>query len=123
LHAGRGFASDGGRAPLPTRIRPGAAWEGRIGHVRLATAADLAVPVRSGLAPDLHSGVEVAGTWGSASAASRAGYRSLASPGGSRQNSWALGGGVTLGRFTADIAYVFGVVFGNERLISLFVRW
>ena len=123
LHAGQGFKTSGDRAPLPTRIRPGTAWQGRIGHVRLATVTDLALPIRSGTQPDLHAGLQLGGTWGSASAAARAGYRSLASPGGPRQGSWEIGGGLTLGPFTADMAYIFGVVLGDERYISLDVRW
>ncbi len=123
LHAGRGFATEAGRAPLPTRIRPGAAWEGQLGKVRLVSAVDVAVPVRTGAGVDMNTGVEVSGTWGSASAASRVGYRSIANPDGSRQGSWALGGGVTLGPLGVDIAYTFGLVFGNERFTSLVVRW
>jgi hypothetical protein len=41
----------------------------------------------------------------------------------SRQAAWALGGGIGMGPITADIAYTFGAVFGDERFISLTVRW
>jgi hypothetical protein len=124
LQAGPGFRSDGGRAPLPTRIRPGVAWQGRLGRLQLTAAADLPVPTRLDSPPDLHIGVELRGTWGPVSAATRGGFRSLANrDGGSRQPAWALGGGVSMGPVTADVAYAFGAVFGDERFISLTVRW
>lgn len=125
LHAGRGFESDGGRAPLPTRIRPGAAWEGRLGRLRLAAATDLPVPVGLDSPPDVHTGVEFRGTWGPVNAATRVGYRSLVNRDGtgSRNGAWALGGGLRFARVAADIAYSFGAVFGDERFISLTVRW
>lgn len=125
LHAGKGFASDGGRAPLPTRIRPGVAWQGRLGRLQSVVVADLPVPARLDAPPDLHTGVELGGASGPVSAAIRVGYRSLANrdDSGSRQSTWALGGGVSMGRVAADIAYSFGAVFGDERFISLTVRW
>lgn len=125
LHAGRGFESDGGRAPLPTRIRPGAAWQGRLGRLQVAAAMDLPVPVDLGSPPDVHTGLELAGTWGPVSAATRAGYRSLVNRDGtgSRHGAWALGGGLRFARVAADIAYSFGAVFGDERFISLTIRW
>jgi hypothetical protein len=43
--------------------------------------------------------------------------------GGSRQAAWALGGGISTGPVAADVAYAFGAVFGDERFISLTVRW
>jgi hypothetical protein len=64
LHAGRGFESDGGRAPLPTRIRPGAAWQGRLGRLHAAVVADVPVPARLDSPPDLHTGVELRGNGG-----------------------------------------------------------
>jgi len=125
LQAGRGFESDGGRAPLPTRIRPGAAWQGRLGNLQLTAAADLPFSVRFDSPPDVHTGVELRGAWGPVSAATRAGYRSLANRdgSGSRQGLWALGGGISMGPIAADIAYAFGAVFGDERFISLTVHW
>jgi len=125
LQAGPGFESAGGRAPLPTRIRPGVAWHGRVSRLQLTAAADLPVPARLDSPPDLHTGVELRGTWGPVSAATRGGFRSLANRdgGGSRQASWALGGGISMGPVAADVAYEFGAVFGDERFISLTVRW
>lgn len=125
LQAGQGFATDGGRAPLPTRIRPGAAWHGRLGRIQLTAAADVPVPVRFDAPPDLHAGVEVRRTWGPVSAATRGGLRSLASHDGigSRQAVWTLGGGISMGPVTADVAYAFGAVFGDERFVSLTIHW
>ncbi len=125
LHAGRGFSGDSGPAPLPARLRPGVAWQGKVRSLRVATALDL--PVRSALdaPPDVHAGLEVGGTWGPAKAAVRTGYRSLVNrdAGGSRQGAWALGGGLNVRRIAVDIAYTFGVVFGDERFVSLSIRW
>jgi hypothetical protein len=58
-------------------------------------------------------------------AATRVGYRSLVNRDGtgSRNGAWALGGGLRFARVAADIAYSFGAVFGDERFISLTVRW
>lgn len=125
LQAGRGFESGSGRAPLPTRVRPGAAWRGRLGRIQLTAAADVPISAHLDSPPDLHTGVEVRGNWGPVSAATRAGYRSLANldGSGSTQNAWALGGGISMGPVAADIAYSFGAVFGNDRFISLTVRW
>lgn len=125
LQAGLGFDSQGGRAPLPTRIRPGAAWKGRLSRLQLTAVADVPVPTHFDSPPDLHAGVELRGTWGSMSAATRAGYRSLAhrDGSGSSQGDWALGGGISMGPVAADVAYSFGAVFGNDRFISLTVRW
>jgi len=125
LHAGKGFENEGGRAPLPTRIRPGVAWEGRLGPLHLATAGDLPVPLALDSPPDMHAGVEVGGTWGPVTGAARAGYRSLVNRDGSasRQGAWTLGGGIRLGRIAVDIAYTFGIVFGDERFVSLSLHW
>jgi hypothetical protein len=125
LQAGRGFDSEGGRAPLPTRVRPGAAWQGRLGHLQLTGAADLPVSAHLDSRPDLHTGVEVRGTWGSVSAATRAGYHSLANRDGSSssQGAWAIGGSISMGPIAADVAYSFGAVFGDERFLSLTLRW
>jgi len=125
LQAGPGFQSEGGRAPLPTRIRPGVAWQGRVSRVQVTAAADVPVPARLDSPPDLHTGVELRGTWGPVTAATRAGLRSLANRdgAGSRQTAWALGGGISMGPVAADIAYSFGAVFGEDRFISLTVRW
>lgn len=125
LQAGRGFESTGERAPLPTRIRPGAAWRGRLGRLQLRAAADVPVSVHLDSPPDFHTGAEVRGTWGPVSASTRAGYRSLANRdgSGSTQGVWALGGGLSMGPLAADIAYSFGAVFGDERFLSLTVRW
>jgi hypothetical protein len=125
LHAGSGFQSESGRAPLPTRIRPGAAWQGRSGHLQLAAAADLPFSPRFDSPPDVHVGVEFSAAWGPVSAAMRTGYRSLRNRDATAPavNTWSLGGGVHIGPVAADIAYSFGTVFGEERYISLMVRW
>jgi len=125
LQAGRGFESETGRAPLPTRLRPGAAWQGQIGKLHLTAAGDVPFSLHRDAKPDVHMGLELRATWGSVSAASRAGYRSLANRDGSgtREGTWALGGGLSMGPVAADVAYAFGAVFGDERFISLTVRW
>ncbi len=125
LHAGKGFENDGGRAPLPTRLRPGVAWEGRLGTLHLAMAGDLPLPVALDAPPDAHAGAEIGSSWGSVTAAVRTGYRSLVNRdgSGSRLGAWTLGGGIRVGRLAADIAYTFGVVFGDERFVSLSLHW
>ena len=125
LHAGSGFSGGNGRAPLPRRIRSGAAWEGRVGRLELGAAADLAMSPAFDSPPDLHGGAEVGGTWGAVTGALRGGYRSLVNRdgSGSRQGAWALGGGLRFARVAADVAYTFGAVFGEDRFISLTIRW
>ncbi len=125
LHAGRGFAGDSGPAALPARLRPGVAWQGKVRGLRVATALDLPTRLALDSPPDVHAGLEVGGAWGPAKAAIRSGYRSLLNrdAGGSRQGAWGLGGGLNVGRIAVDIAYTFGVVFGDERFVSLSIRW
>ena len=65
------------------------------------------------------------GPGGRVRAATRGGFSSLANRdgSGSRQGVWALGGGISMGPIAADITYAFGAVFGDERFVSLTVRW
>lgn len=125
LHLGNGFRGDEGRSPLPTRLRPGVAWQGRIWRLQLAAAVDLAVPPAFDSPPDVHTGAEVHHTTGPVTGALRAGYRSLVNRdgSGSRRGDLALGGGLRIGWIAADIAYSFGAVFGDERFVSLSVIW
>ena len=93
--------------------------------MQVTAVADLPVAAHFDSPPDLHTGMEVRGTWGPVSAATRAAYRSLADRdgSGSTRGAWALGGGLSIGPVAADVAYSFGAVFGDERFISLTIRW
>lgn len=125
LHAGRGFPTQGERAPLPMRIRPSAAWTAGIGSLEMLAAVDVAMPPTLDAPSDLHAGVEIRSDVGTLTFAGRGGYSSLADRDGSgtRRGTVGLGAGVGIGPVAADFAFTFGTVLGDERFISLSFRW
>lgn len=125
LHLGTDFQTDGTAIPLPTRIRPGIAWERQTRQLRVLAAADVPFAIASDVPSDFHAGAEVGGTWGTLNAMIRGGYQSLADRdgGASRQGKWSVGGGLRVLQIRADVAYVLGGVFGPERFLSLSLHW
>ncbi len=123
LHAGS-MSGEGDTADLPTQLRGGVGWAGRVRSLELAALADAGLP-RSGSGMDLHAGVEAGYSAGPVRASGRAGWRSLGNPygDGSAERSWSVGGGAEIARVRFDVAQALGGTLGDETFLSLSVRW
>ncbi len=115
-HAGaRAGASDGStQYPLPTRLRIGVAEVVRLSGAPVLLAADGEVPTRDARNWNIQAGVE----WSPAPAlALRGGYESAGNENtGRHETRWAVGLGLTLGRFEIGLAKRLGGPPGADDL-------
>lgn len=125
LHLGEGLHGSGDTAPLPSRLRTGASWAGRIQRFHVTAASDVVMPLRSFEYVDVHAGLRLEYEVGSAALGATAGWRALGDRNGpaSGTTSFSFGGGAAVGPLAVEIATSPRGAVGSDLVFTLAGQW